>query len=84
MGRQTVVQITCDRCRRVEHRATSEAMAPLKKGEEPHYMFSGTYKGDQVKFEDLCSGCESILDNHWAAMTKQLMKSSPIRRKGKG
>lgn len=84
MGRQPVIQITCDRCSRVEHRSMSEALAPLKKGEEPHYMFSGIYKGDHVKFEDLCSGCEVILDNHWEKMAKQLQKASPIRQKKKG
>lgn len=83
MGRQPVIQITCDRCSRVEHRSISEATAPLKKGEEPRYMFSGTYKGSLVQFEDLCSGCEVILDNHWEKMSKHLQKMSPIRQNKK-
>lgn len=81
MGRQPVIQVTCDRCKRMEYKPLSDAKHPPKKGEEPEYMFRGTYKGRQVEFEDLCSGCESILDNHWEALSKHLQKSSPIRRK---
>jgi hypothetical protein len=83
MGRQAVIQITCDRCKRVEHRPLSEAKDPPEEGDKSNYMFRGKYKGDWVEFEDLCMGCESILDKHWEAMSKQLQKSSPIRRKGK-
>ena len=81
MGRQQVIQVTCDRCRRIENRPMSEAREPPKNGDKSHYMFIGTFKGDHVEFEDLCSGCESILDNHWEAVAKQLQKASPIRRK---
>lgn len=84
MGRQSVIQITCDRCKRVEHKPIPEAKKPRKDGEEPEYMFSGIYKGRQVEFEDLCSGCEAILDNHWEAVAKHLQKASPIRQKKQG
>lgn len=83
MGQQPVIQITCDRCSRVEHKPLSEAKVSPKKGEEIKYMFSGTYKGDHVSFEDLCAGCESILDNHWEKMARQLQKASPIRQNKK-
>lgn len=83
MGRQAVVQITCDRCKRVEHRPMSEAKEPPAVGAKKHFMFRGIYKGQQVEFEDLCSGCESILDNHWSDMARQLQKASPIRKKSK-
>jgi hypothetical protein len=52
-------------------------------GSKQHYMFRGIYKGKQVEFEDLCTGCESILDNHWEDMARQLQKASPIRKKSK-
>jgi hypothetical protein len=81
MGQQQVTQITCDRCKRVEHRSLSELRAAPKAGDKSHYVFMGTYKGDYAEFEDLCTGCLSIFDNHWREMTKVLQKSSPIRRK---
>lgn len=83
MGRQAVLQVACDRCKRVEHRPLSEAPDPPKKGEKPPPMFQGTYRGEHAEFEDLCSGCESIIDRHWAGIAKHLQKASPIRRKGK-
>lgn len=81
MGRQAVVQITCDRCTRVEHRPMSEAKEPPKAGSRAHYMFRGTFQGKVVEFEDLCSGCESIVANHWREIDKALTKMSPIRDK---
>jgi len=77
MGRQAVVQVSCDRCKRVEHRPFSEGAEPAKG--KAHFMFSGIYKGKRVEFEDLCTGCEAILDNHWEGMARQLKKKSPIR-----
>lgn len=81
MGRQAVVQITCDRCTRVEHRPMSAAREPPKEGSKEHYTFRAAYKGKLIEFEDLCSGCESIVDNHMREIDKALTKASPIRDK---
>jgi hypothetical protein len=82
MGRQAVVQITCDRCTRVEHRPMSEAKEPPAQGKK-HYAFVAVYKGKKVEFEDLCTACEEILDNHWEAMARELKKASPRRSRKK-
>ena len=81
MGRQKVEQITCDRCTRVEHRPISEARPEPKQGSKDHYMFRAMYKGKMIEFEDLCSGCEAIVDNHMREIDKALSKASPIRDK---
>ncbi len=83
MGRQTVLQIACDRCKRVEHKPLSEAKDPPKKGDKSQYMFRGTYKGEYAEFDDLCTGCEASIDRYWGGITKHLQKVSPVRRKGK-
>lgn len=81
MGRQAVVQITCDRCTRVEHRPMSDSRPAPKEGSKDHYVFRAVYKGRMIEFEDLCSGCESIVDNHMREIDKSLSKASPIRDK---
>jgi len=83
MGRQTVIQVSCDRCKRVEHRPLSEAKGNVKDGDKTNYMFRGTYKGECVEFEDLCSGCETILETYWSKISKQLQTASRIQRKNK-
>lgn len=82
MGRQKVEQITCDRCTRVEHRPLSARPEP-KQGSKDHFMFRAVYKGKMIEFEDLCSGCESIVDNHMREIDKSLKKASPIRENKK-
>jgi hypothetical protein len=84
MGRQTVLQIACDRCKRVEHLPLPKAADLPKKGAKSQCTFQGTYKGEHAEFGDLCSGCESIVGRHWDGIVKHLQKASPIRRKGKG
>ena len=84
MGRTPVIRMACDRCKRVEHRPASEVGHYTEDGEPCRYAFEGTYRGQRVKFEDLCTGCEAILDNHWVALSKRLKKASPIRRIDKG
>jgi hypothetical protein len=76
MGRQKVIQITCDRCTRVEHRPLSD-LPPQQDGP----MFEASFRGKKVKFDDLCSGCEEIVKNHWEQIANKLKKASPIRSK---
>jgi len=77
MARQPVIQITCSRCTRVEHRPMSEA-GSLK---DTTPAFTGAYRGKKVVFEDLCESCFRIIDGHWKEINKQLVKMSPSRQK---
>lgn len=61
----------------------SEAREPPAAGSKTHFLFRGIYKGKQVEYEDLCTGCEAILDNHWREISRQLQKASPIRKSKK-
>lgn len=78
MGRQKVIQITCDRCTRVEHIPISSV--PPDEGK----MFSGQFMGDVIEFTDLCSGCQAIINSRWETIKKELTKSSPIRTHKRG
>lgn len=77
MARQAVIQITCGRCTRVEHRPMSESHL-LK---EHTAAFKGEFLGQKVEFDDLCSTCESIVDGHWKEIAKSLSKMSPDHTK---
>ena len=77
MGRQKVIQLTCDRCTRVEHRPLSD----LPPQDQSGPMFEASFRGKKVKFDDLCSGCEEIVKNHWEQIANKLKKASPIRTK---
>lgn len=75
MGRQKVIQLTCDRCTRVEHRPITE-LQPQQDGP----VFEASFRGKKVKYDDLCSGCEEIVKNHWEQIANKLKKASPIRK----
>jgi hypothetical protein len=78
MGRQQVVQITCDRCTRIEHRPIRGAEGP-KHGDG--FDFKASFMGDEVEFEDLCTPCQEIVRGHWDQINKSLHKQSPRRPK---
>jgi len=78
MGKQVVIQITCDRCTRVEHRPLSDAQPPDDK-KKPDFV--GLYMGERVEFQDLCTPCQEIVGGHWRQIVKSLTKSSPQRPK---
>lgn len=44
-------------------------------------MFEASFRGKKVKYDDLCSGCEEIVKNHWEQIANKLKKASPIRAK---
>ena len=77
MARQTVIQVTCSRCTRVEHRPMSEVHL-LK---NPTLAFVGSFKGEKAEFDDLCVSCEDIVLGHWKGITKRLVKMSPTKKK---
>lgn len=70
MARVVVVQVKCDRCRKVEHKTPD-------KNESTEPVFLGAFKGTTIEFQDLCSGCEEVVAMHWAEITKEMKKASP-------
>lgn len=57
MARQEVMQVRCDRCKRVE----LVPKAPPK--ERPD--FDGRFFDNKLVYEDLCAKCKSTIANHW-------------------
>jgi hypothetical protein len=64
MARREVVEVLCDRCKRVE-------MVPKDKappaGGEP--VFSITLSGQSVSFTDLCTNCQKALAGYFKHCT---------------
>jgi hypothetical protein len=79
MGRQPVVEITCSRCTRVEHRP----MADLQHLKDQPVAFWGEFKGQKIVFDDLCTPCLEIVEGHWKEINKALTKMSPAHDKTK-
>lgn len=62
MAKRTVVEVTCDRCGRMEH-VTDDG-----RGEKKEADFKGVlhYESkEQRKFQDLCSVCRRVVSNSW-------------------
>jgi len=57
MARQKVVQVRCDRCKRVE----LQPEAPPK----AHPDFEARLLDKRLIYEDLCSRCRGALENSW-------------------
>jgi hypothetical protein len=57
MARQEVVQLRCDRCKRVE------LVPPTPKKDKPD--FEARHGEERVVFEDLCFRCQQAIKNIW-------------------
>lgn len=57
MARQEVIQIRCDRCKRVE------LLPPMPKKEKAD--FEARFGEKVVKYEDLCSSCKEAVTRIW-------------------
>lgn len=81
MARKQVVEVQCDRCKRIEYQ---DGKNPTKN--ETHAQdFEGTFMGQQVKFTDLCNPCKKTVGGYWDKITTELEGKSPERgAKGKG
>lgn len=64
MARRQVVEITCDRCGKVETQATQQVTEELELMVE--------FRGQKIKYEDLCGRCRGAVENYFKSMTKQL------------
>ena len=73
MGRRIVEEIKCDRCTRTEHVPTNSA--DLQKKDS---FFLGYCAGETLEYKDLCTACKEIIMLHWGAMTRNLVKASPV------
>ena len=78
MGRKVVLQVNCDRCTKVEHRTVPQGQAPAQE-----VVFSATFRGKTVRYEDLCLNCIEVIDAHWKEITKTMQKISPQRDRSK-
>jgi hypothetical protein len=73
MGRRIVEEIKCDRCTRTEHVPTTST--DLQKKDS---FFLGYCAGETLEYKDLCTACKEIITLHWGAMTRNLVKASPV------
>jgi len=74
MGRKVVVELVCDRCRKVEHVA-ADAQDPQSKST----TFMCTFMGNTVTYGDLCTGCKEVVATHFADITRDMKKVTPRR-----
>jgi len=72
MARREVIEITCDRCEKVETQATNAR----PKGDGPE--FSGTLHGEKVNFEDLCKRCRDAVTSYWNRVIKKAPDESSV------
>jgi hypothetical protein len=56
MARQKLELLTCDRCKR-------EQLRPVPDQEKVEADFSMKFKGDDLVYKDLCTGCEKTVRN---------------------
>lgn len=75
MGRKVVVELKCDRCRKVEHVATQPGEENLKDVS----AFSCSFMGKTVMYSDLCTGCKEVIATHVADITRDMKKVTPRR-----
>jgi hypothetical protein len=54
MARAKVEQVQCDRCKRVE-------LVPLREDRTGAAVMTLTFKGAELKYEDLCPRCETAV-----------------------
>lgn len=81
MARVRVVEVRCDRCKRVEHIPSNDA--PSSDGEaKPSVFVAQLGTAAAVRFEDLCGPCTSTIDGYLALIAKKPEKFSPNRKKG--
>lgn len=70
MARREVVEVTCDRCGRVETQASND------KGDSENEV-SVTYHGETHSFEDLCKRCRSAVKGYFERIIKKADDQAP-------
>jgi len=74
MAREQVLEISCDRCSRVE-KVNLEKVKP-----QSTTILTMTFDGATVSFGDLCSPCYRAVKSHIEAITKTIEGVSPDRK----
>ena len=65
MARRQVIELSCDRCGKVETQPVVEQTRASK------FELEISFNGQEVKYEDLCRRCRSACENYFKNMTKQ-------------
>ena len=81
MAKRPVVEIRCDRCKRVEYREVKGAQ-PDEGVTMP--ILALHFKGMDVTFTDLCTPCDSTVTSLVESIKKELKGKSPKRNKDSG
>ncbi len=63
MARREVIEISCDRCKRIETQGKT-------KEDIPRPEFTITLRGKTTSYEDLCKRCRDTLANCYSSATK--------------
>ena len=64
MARREVVEVVCDRCKRVDIQTKED-----KKGAAAELEIS--FQGEKHSYEDLCRRCRDAVKNYYLRITKQ-------------
>lgn len=81
MGRKVVEEVVCDRCDRVQHVEAKANAANVTANKQP--IFTGTFNGETVTYNDLCEPCTQLITLRWAEIDKEMKKHSPVRDRSK-
>ncbi len=73
MARREVVEVTCDRCGKVE--TQSSDVAP--KGEDAKDEVLVIFHGEKASFEDLCKRCRSAVKGYYERIAKKADDQAP-------
>ena len=73
MARREVLEVTCDRCGRIETQSTGDA----PKGEGAPCEISVTFHGETQSFEDLCKRCRGAVKGYFERISKKADDQAP-------
>lgn len=76
MARREVIEISCDRCKRLETQAKGDR-SKLTEGDSHEFKIS--LHGKETSYEDLCKSCRKTLSNYYDKIIKA--KMDPIEKK---
>jgi hypothetical protein len=82
MARRKTVEVTCDRCDRIEYRPFEE-----EKGAPTPFLKAKALllaENIDISFDDLCSPCEKTVKNLLESIAREIKGKSPKRAKKEG
>jgi len=66
MARRPVIEVSCDRCGKVE----TQPVDPKADGIHENELVV-CFQGQEITYSDLCLRCRSAVENYFKSMTKQ-------------